>query len=313
MSDLRQLPLFAKQPTTDADLNVHTRLIDALPLFQTYLRMQGKTAHTIAAFTSDLALLTEYHGDAMTLGAYTTPRLNEFLSWMENRRGVSCSRKTYARRVTTLKVCFKWLKEIGAIGHDPANAILQRSGPAPLADILTPSQVESVLQVARQMRRADKPDARPEMLFRLILSSGMKKSEAIALAPADIEYAAADTLQVFMRHEGAKDRYRERVVPLDPAIAPALDAYLAQYRPQTTLFTCTARNLEYILEAIGSAAGVPHKISFEMLRWMFAVRAYDAGHDPQTIREWLGLSEISWAETFGKVKLLSARMRPALV
>ena len=59
---------------------------------------------------------------------------------MEHGRGVPCSRKTYARRVTTLKVFFKWLHEIGAIPHDPARAVLQRSGPAPLAVILAPDR-----------------------------------------------------------------------------------------------------------------------------------------------------------------------------
>jgi integrase/recombinase XerD len=313
MSDLRQMPLFAAQPADEDDLNVHTRLIDALPLFQKYLALQGRTAHTLAAFTADMALLAEYHGEGERIGRFTTQKLNEFLSWMEHRRGVPCSRKTYARRVTTLKVFFKWLKEIGAIAHDPAEAVLQRSGPAPLADILTDDQVEAVLAAGWHARRADKPDARPEMLFRLILSTGIKKSEAIALTPDDIQRDDPDAPMVYIRHAGAKDRYRERLIPLDPAIFPALDEYIAQYAPKTTLFTCTARNLEYVLEGLGRQAGSPHKISFEMLRWMFGVRAYAAGHDPHTIRQWLGLSEISWVETFAKIKLLWEKSRPARV
>jgi integrase/recombinase XerD len=71
------------------------------------------------------------------------------------------------------------------------------------------------------------------------------------------------------------------------------------------LFTCTARNLEYILEHLGEEAGVPHKISFEMMRWTSAVRDFQAGVDPNTIREKLGLSKISWVETFRKIRQLA--------
>ena len=42
-----------------------------------------------------------------------------------------------------------------------------------------------------------------------------------------------------------------------------------------------------------------------MLRWTCAVRDYRAGVDPNTIREKLGLSEISWYETFAKIKRLA--------
>ncbi|MCK6577246.1 MAG: tyrosine-type recombinase/integrase [Anaerolineae bacterium] len=311
MSDQRQLPLFASQPTTVADLSIHTRLVDAIPFFQAHLHSQGKTQHTIDAFTADLELLTEYYGGAQDLGWYTTSRLNDFLIWMEERRGIPCSRKTYARRVTTLKVLFRWLKEIEAIPYDPATALLQRSGPAPLAVILTSGETEAVMAYARGFRFGDKPDARPELLFRLILSTGIKKNEAVRLVPDDIQADAAGGWQVFIRHEGVKDRYRERFLPLDSAIQPALDAYLSQYSPQTGLFTCTARNLEYILEDLGKGAGIPNKISFEMLRWMYGVRAFLAEADPNTIRERLGLSEISWLETFGKIKQLAVKYYPA--
>ncbi len=84
-----------------------------------------------------------------------------------------------------------------------------------------------------------------------------------------------------------------------------LDEYLGQYTPKNTLITCTARNLEYILEDLGSGAGMDAKISFEMLRWTSAVRDYRADVDPNAIREKLGLSEISWYETFAKIKRLA--------
>lgn len=304
MSQVRQLPLFPSLPASEADLNPHTRLKDTVTLFQRHLLMQGKTEHTVKSFTSDLQLLSEHAGEDTALGKFTTSSLNAFLDWMESGRGVPCSRKTYARRVTTLKVFFKWLHEINAISHDPAKAILQRSGPAPLADILSPEEVTAVIAHASSLRRGEKPDARPEMLFRLLLDTGIKKSETMRLTPSDVmRENNPPTLTV--KHQSAKNVYKERIIPLDPAWLLVLDEYLTQYTPGDTIINCTARNLEYILEDLGNGAGIPQKISFEMLRWTSAVRDYRAGIDPNAIREKLGLSEISWYETFNKVKRLA--------
>lgn len=303
MSDIRQLPLFPALPASEADLNPHTRLRDSITLFQRHLQRDGKSEHTVKSFTSDLQLLVEYGGDELALGSYTTARLNAFLDWMEHERGVPCSRKTYARRVTTLKVFFKWLHENDAITHDPARPVLQRSGPAPLSIILAPDEIADVLKFARGLRRGDKPDARPEMLFRLLLDTGIKKSETMRLTPADILRDGAPT--VVVKHQSARNVYKERIIPLDPDWLAVFDEYLAQYTPQNTIINCTARNLEYILEDLGGGAGIGAKISFEMLRWTCAVRDFRAGVDPTAIREKLGLSEISWYETFTKIRKLA--------
>jgi integrase/recombinase XerD len=304
MSDVRQMPLFPTLPASEADLNPHTRLRDSVTLFQSHLMREGKSEHTVKSFTSDLQLLMEHDGDERALGRISTTDLNGFLDWMERERGVPCSRKTYARRVTTLKVFFKWLHDIGAIPHDPARPVLQRSGPAPLAVVLTPDEVSAVLAHAASLRRGEKPDARPEMLFRLLLDTGIKKSETMRLTPADVN-REANPPTLMVKHKSAKNVYKERIIPLDRAWLPLLDEYLTQYTPHPAIINCTARNLEYILEDLGNGAGIDAKISFEMLRWTSAVRDFRAGVDPNAIREKLGLSEISWYETFAKIKRLA--------
>jgi integrase/recombinase XerD len=104
-----------------------------------------------------------------------------------------------------------------------------------------------------------------------------------------------------------RDVYKERKIELDPEWLNLLDRYLSQYRPEDTIFDCTARNLEYILTDIGQGAGIPTKLSFEMLRWTCAVRDFRDGVDPDAIRDKLGLSEISWYETFNKIKKLAVQ------
>lgn len=306
MSDVRQIPLFGDQPARPEDINLHTQMQHTIALFQQQLIKDGKSQHTVSAFTSDLQLLAEHTGGDTPVGEYTTNRLNDFLDWLEHGRGVSCSRKSYARRVTTLKVYFKWLRTIGAIPLDPALAILQRSGPAPLANALSRDDLAACLHAARQMRRGGADgeiDMRPELLLRLIADTGIKKSEAMALTAESIDRQNPMEPALVIRYK-VRNVFKERRIALDPDWLPLLDRYTAQYQPSDTLFACTARNLEYVLAAIGDAADLPYKLSFETLRWTCAVRDTRHGMEEAVVRDKLGLSPISWQETRAKIKRL---------
>lgn len=303
MSDVRQMPLFPAQPVSEDELNVHTRLQDTIALFQRFLMRSGKSQHTLKAFTADMGVFSDYIGDEEEIGSLTTTRLNEYLHWMQHERGVPCSQKTYARRVTTLKVYFKWLHEINALESDPARAVLQVPQAAPLAVVLTPEEVEDALAHAKSLRRSEKPDARPETLFRLLLDTGIKKNEVLSLTPANIDRGA---LTITVRHKSQKDVYKERIIPISREWLDALDEYVGQYTPRNTIFDCAPRTLEYVLEDLSGGAGIATKISFELMRWTCAVRDYRAGMQPEAIREKLGLSEITWHDTYKRVQRLAA-------
>lgn len=306
MSDIRQIPLFPAQPMSPEDINRHTPLKATFALFHQYLVKDGKSIHTVKAFMSDLGLLAEHAGEETPIAQLTTTRLNVFLAWLEHGRGVPCSRKSYARRVTTLKVYFKWLYSVGAIAHDPAQAVVQRSGPAPLSHALNAAQIAQIIDTAQRERKGDETDFRPEMLFRLLLDTGIKKSEAMQLTPKDIDRLNPRRPFMMIRHK-VKNVYKERKIDLDPEWVKVFDLYMDQYSPKEIVFNCTSRNLEYILTDLGAAAGVEVKLSFEVMRWTCAVRDYLAGMSEQEIREKLGLSEASWYETSAKIKKLAAQ------
>lgn len=304
MSDIRQMPLFPAQPLSPDDINRHTALNATLLLFENYLVKEGKSQHTIKAFAADMHLFAEYTSGITPVGQYTTTHINQFLHWMEFGRGIPCSRKTYARRVTTIKVYFKWLYSIGSIPHDPARAVLQRSGPAPLSHVLTPEQIAAAMDFSQRMKRGDEVDFRPEMLFRLLLDTGIKKGEAMTLQPGDVDRSSAQSPILSIKHK-VKNIYKERRIELDPEWVKLMEVYLGQYQPKDSLFNCTARNLEYILTDIGEGAEIPFKLSFEVMRWSCAVRDYRSGMEEELIREKLGLSRTSWYETGAKIKRLA--------
>lgn len=299
----RQLPLFPAG--SEHALTRHSPLGDAVPPFLEHLRQEGSSPHTISAFASDMRLVTEFFGETMVLDQFTTTLLNRFMDWIERGRGVPCSRKSYARRVTTLKVFFKFLKSEHVMPDDPAAALLQRSGAAPLQPILTDAGIERLLAQTAVLRLADQPDARPDLLLRLLLDTAIKKSECMQLKPEHIARDDPSNPILIIRHKKPGNVYKERKIALDPDWLNVLDEYMEQYTPPDTIFDCTARNLEYILGDIAAAAGVEGKVSFEILRWTSAVRTYRRGMDLEELREKMGLSRISWRETSDKIARLA--------
>ncbi|MCD4684634.1 MAG: site-specific integrase [Anaerolineae bacterium] len=300
----RQLPMF---PTnSEHSLTLYSALDEAISPFLEHLRQDGRSPHTINAFRSDLGLAVEFFGAGMVLGEITTSKLNRFMTWIESGRGVSCSRKTYARRVTTLKVFFKWLHSDHVLDHNPAEALLQRSGAAPLQPVIADEDVARLLAHTATLRLAEDPDARPDLLLRLLLDTGIKKAETMRLTPSSVLRQGPANPILVVQHRKPNNVYKERKVALDPDWLHVLDEYLEQYEPEDTIFDCTARNLEYILRDVATAAGVEGKVSFEVLRWTSAVRDYRRGIELDKLREKMGLSRISWRETSDKIIRLAA-------
>ena len=90
--------------TLTAHITTETLLTPAINAWQIYLEDQGRSIHTIKAFTADLRLLASYLPPDRSLGAISTNDINNFLRWMQIGRGVPCSPKTLARRITSIKV-----------------------------------------------------------------------------------------------------------------------------------------------------------------------------------------------------------------
>ncbi len=301
------------QKITDA-----SKLTAAYAPYRTYMEQQGKSLNTIKAFLGDIRLLRKYFAEKdenPTLGDITTEELNAFLHWLCYERKnektgklIGCKPKSYARRVTSIKSFFGWLFETGVITANPAAAVVQRSARAPLPTILNPTEVDRLQNTARDMLWSTrKPDARPYLLVTMLLQTAMKKNEVMNLALSDIDLSNPREPVIMVRYDDPRYAHKERKLFLRPDFTPVYKQYLRKYQPKERLFECSPRNLEYVLSDLAEAAGLGRgRVSFEILRWTSAVRAYRFGMPPEALRLKLGLSPISWRETFDKIKKLAA-------
>ncbi len=294
---VQQLPLFAA--------NREVPLSDAISGFHQHMIRKGFTDNTISAFLNDLRILTRYLGENHPLSQIGTNELKDFMAYLRHDRGVPCKPKSYARRMTTLKVFFGWLAEEGTIPSDPAAPLIHQRASTPLPQILYEGQVERLLQATTDLMLAEKPDARPHLLVTLILQTGIKKGECMAIQLSDIDTSEPKAPVLYIRYSNPKMKHKERKLRLSVDFVPTLRQYLAEYEPQKQLFKCTARNLEYVLDNAARLAGI-ETISFEILRWTCALRDYKSGMSSDKLRQKLGLSPVTWQEASENLKKLAA-------
>ena len=292
---------------SEVKLTPRSTLSAAMEAYLDHIQGSELSPHTVKSFMYDLNILAEFATPARPIGQIAQKDLENFLDWLLNGRGVPCKPKSLSRRVTTLKAFFRWLVEAGAIDDDPAAPIAHHPVSTPLPDILTNDQIDQVLAATTQLRHnAEKPDARPHLLVTLLLTTGIKKSECMALQLEHIDRSNPDEPALWIRYKDPRHFHKERKLRLDPKWPQVLDEYRAQYKIENTLFPCTARNLEYVLADIGKLAGLPKQLSFEMLRWTCAVQARRAGLAEEALRHKLGLSTITWHDTWPKIEKLAS-------
>ncbi len=293
-----------------ADLTVDSPLPVAMERFRDHLVQQEYAENTVKSFLGDLGILKRYLEGSPPIGQISTKDLQDYMHWLQYERGKPCSPKSYARRLTTLKVFFSWLADLGVLPADPAAPLVHKPVQAPLPRYLYDDQVDRVLVATRQMMTgealAKKSDPRPHLLVTLLLHTGIKKQECMGIKLAHIDTSNPAGPVVHIRYDNPRMQYKERRLRLPAGWSQTLAAYRRAYEPRDFLFPCTARNLEYVLANVAKLAGLADGVSFEMLRWTCAVRDFRANMDPDQLRRKLGLSRMSWQETEPKLVRLIA-------
>ena len=159
----------ANDPAASAHISSSSLLGPTIKAWRFFLEDQGVSPHTVKAFSSDMHLLASYLPPDRPVGDISTSDLNLFLDWLQGGRGVACSPKSLARRITSIKAFFRWLHQYGALLIDPAEKVPQRSVISPLPVVLTEPETQVILDTAGKHRLAAKPDARPLALVELLL------------------------------------------------------------------------------------------------------------------------------------------------
>ena len=287
---------------------------DHVQAFLDHLRLERNVSpHTAKAYLEDLAALRAFLGQAFGSTAptprdLTTSRLRAYLARLHEQ---GLSKKTVARRLSSLRTFLKFLCRQGTITKNPAVGLRTPKQRSKLPGVLTKNEVEQLLETPNAGTRLG---CRDRAIFETFYSTGMRVSELVGIDLNDMELESGT---VTVRGKGK----RERIAVLGSVAAGAIRRWLAvrgqvengYHFHRSALFLnhqggrITTRSVARILKKHLQQAGVTTPASPHSLRHSFATHMLDRGADIRSVQELLGHRSLSSTQIYTHVS--SQRMR----
>ncbi|MEI4472618.1 tyrosine recombinase XerC [Frigidibacter sp. MR17.24] len=283
-------------------------LRDALQAWGTHLgALEGAAPRTVTAYRADvsefLGFLAGHWDEPVAPGPLGRISAADLRAWMAHQRNGGVGARTLARQLSSVRSFYRWLSD--REGFD-ATVVLSARSPRfkkPLPRPLAPDAARAMIEAVEVQALEPWIAARDAAVLTLLWGCGLRISEALGLTGADAPLA--EVLRI--RGKGGK----ERLVPVLPAAARAVEAYLAAAPfardPAGPLFrgarggALNARIVAKAMETARMGLGLPATATPHALRHSFATHLLAAGGDLRTIQELLGHASLSTTQAYTAV------------
>jgi len=271
--------------------------------------LDDASSHTIDAYRADVAgfldFLARHHGGAAGIDQLRAVETRDLRAWMAAERARGVGTRSLARALSALKGFARWLADREA-GFD-ATAILSARAPRhqrPLPRPLDETAARAVTHAISDDKAEAWVRARDAAVAALLYGGGLRISEALGLTGRDA--GTASTPGASLRILGKGDK--ERLVPVIPAAAQAVAAYLHlspwPVEPDAPLFRgvrggpLNPRLIARAMEGVRLRLGLPASATPHALRHSFATHLLAAGGDLRAIQELLGHANLSTTQVY---------------
>jgi len=277
----------------------------AIAKFVRALQERNASAHTIKAYTTDLAQFAEYVGpqgwrdiDHVLIRGY--------LSSLYER---GLSKTSVARALGALRSLYRWLAQEGVVAQNPAALVATPKLPKRLPRVPTIDEVNTVLD--SKMPECSAFAERDLVILELLYGCGIRNSELIGINVDDIRWSNEVLL---VRGKGRKERY----VPFGESANAAVRAYLptrqkvlteSKRTTERALLVnlrgtrLTTRSVGRIVKQIAVANGLSPDVHPHTLRHAFGTHMLEEGADLRAIQEMLGHERLSTTQRYTQLTI----------
>lgn len=252
--------------------------------FLTDLRARNYSPQTLLAYSKTLQAAQVALGATPLTDAQPADLRRFFSTQAQN------TATTKLRHIAAIKTYAKFVRR-----NQPAAPLVKTAatlqGPRKarhLPKALSTNQTEALISLASRPSpdRAAWKVARDRAIILLLYGAGLRSAEALSL-PAAVD---VDTDAIRVMGKGR----RERLVPLLPVVAQAVNTYRRLYQPKERLFEgFSDRDLRRLMQRLREALGLPSTASPHSLRHSFATHIYQNGGDIRTLADLLGHASVS--------------------
>ena len=280
----------------------------AIDLFETKLRADGRSPHTVASYLRDLGQLERFIESRLhcpEVSGVTPDMLNEFLVSQpvtHTPDGVLKTEGSINKAKTSVKSFFNWLAASGHIPSNPAAAVRIRHVRRPAPETLTDVEKKRLLKAISNTR--GKKAFRDFAIIALFLNTGIRVSELVGLDMDDVNLPER---RITIRVKGGHTAMRFLNVHARRALEPYLKARRKTPVETRALFVSNqgrrlcVRQVQRSFDEWQTAAGIEKNISVHGLRHTFATSLLERTGNLALVQQSLGHRHISTTTIYAHV------------
>jgi len=276
-------------------------MFDASP-FVKYLQFERHySKHTVAAYERDIRSYAQYLVTHAGLADLISAKHIHVRSWLVHLMSNNYTPKSINRKLSAIKSLYKFLKRQGVTSQNPAAKISGPKTPKRLPKVVRAEDIVVGLQ-QENLTEVNFSTLRDRLIVDLLYHTGMRRSELIGLKQRDFNRSRKE-LKVLGKGN------KERVIPVSPNLAKAIQEYLAARSTEVGLIAdvmlVTDKGVEMypkyvynkVKKWIGTYSSV-EKRSPHILRHSFATHLADNGAELNAIKELLGHANLSATQIY---------------
>ena len=275
-----------------------------IDLFIQYLINERRySPETARAYDNDLkefADFIESTGET-SYDAITYQDIRYFIGHLSER---NLSRRTIARKLSSLRAFYKYLTRMGWIESNPMNLVQYSVKENVLPDFFYEDELNQLLDAVAQSTSSQQPLQRA--VLETLYATGMRVSELSNLTLDQVEF---DWGIIRVIGKGNK----ERIVPLGDIASEALQTYIHGMRQETNIqqlpnvfVSVTGKvlsptTIRKLLDTIVEESGLNLSIHPHKLRHSLATHLLNNGADLRSVQELLGHEDLSSTQIYTHV------------
>ncbi|MCX7785531.1 MAG: site-specific tyrosine recombinase XerD [candidate division WOR-3 bacterium] len=273
---------------------------EILDQFANYLMVERSVSKQSSTYyTTDVRQFLQFLSPQLSIGKITESDIQNYLAVLYELRLTPAS---IARKITSIKMFFRFLVSEGKITTDPSEYIELPKIKRRLPQVLTIEEINQLLACTELSN--DPNDLRARAIFETLYASGLRASELLSLRIDDISFTDS-----FIRVLGKGDK--ERLVPLGKPAIKALKNYLNFGRkhflkdkisPYVFLNVrgkkLSRMGLHKILKQYLKKAKIHKPVTPHIFRHTFATHLLEGGANLRAVQEMLGHANIATTQIY---------------
>jgi integrase/recombinase XerC len=260
--------------------------------------IKGLSANTIKSYQRDLIKFSHF-SEAANVDSFDMFTEEICSSWIADLFQQNVSARSIQRHISSAKGFFEYAQKNTLINSSPFELINSPKSPNYLPNVLSPEDVEQLLN----FKPKNIQETRDMAIVELIYSSGLRVSEAVNVDLNDFEESGN-----FLRVLGKGSK--TRLVPVGRFAQSAIDKWIEERKKISTIDEAlfvnlrggriSTRSIQERIKTLALMQGLP-PVNPHMLRHSFATHLLESSGDLRSIQELLGHSSLSTTQIYTRL------------